>query len=257
MSVHKNYSHNCTTTAFERLARRLKAYFPRLKILLVFDAMFATQAVMGQAHGYHWDYLIRFPKQKLKNFAKKLNAKKNTREPLPNQPYYRKRKQSFYWVNDISYGYDWELNIHLIACFEEYDTVNPKTGEIETCYVDHAWISSIAATQDNVHELINWGARKIGLMEFSINCEKNHGYRYKHAFSYDWNTMQSFHHLMRLGHAINVLSEFTKKLKKYIRDLGCNAVLSLIRETLLNPWLSQEWYEQQKNKAPQLPLQLE
>ena len=46
------------TTTFERLARRLKAYFPRLKILLVLDAMFATQAVMGQAHDYRWDYLI-------------------------------------------------------------------------------------------------------------------------------------------------------------------------------------------------------
>lgn len=69
--------------------------------------------------------------------------------------------------------------------------------------------------------------------------------------------MQGFHYLMRLGHAINALSEFTKKLKKYIRDLGCNAVLNLIRETLFNPWLSSDWYEQQKNKAPQLRLQLE
>lgn len=35
------------TTAFERMAERLKQYFPHLKILLFMDAMYATQQVMG------------------------------------------------------------------------------------------------------------------------------------------------------------------------------------------------------------------
>ena len=69
--------------------------------------------------------------------------------------------------------------------------------------------------------------------------------------------MQGFHYLMRLGHAINAISEFTKKLKKYIRELGCSATLKLIKETLFSPWLSLAWYEEQLLKAPELCLQLE
>ena len=176
---------------------------------------------------------------------------------MPTQLYYRKRKQSFYWENGITYGYDWQLTIHLVACFEEYETVSKKTGEIEKRYSEHAWISSIPARIDNLHELLNLGARKMWLIEDSINTEKNRGYQYKHAFSYNWNALQGFHNLMRLAHTINAISEFTKTLKKYVKELGCSATLKLIKETLFAPWLPTTWYEEQSLKTPQLRLQLE
>jgi len=124
-------------------------------------------------------------------------------------------------------------------------------------FSEHAWISSIRVSIDNVHELFNSGARKKELVEDSINTEKNRGYHYKHVFSYDWHAMQGFHYLMRLGHAINAISEFTTKLKRYVKELGCAATLTLIKETLFSPWLSIEWYAQQPLKNPQLRLQLE
>ena len=97
----------------------------------------------------------------------------------------------------------------------------------------------------------------MGLMEDSINTEKNRGYRYKHAFSYHWNALQGFHYLMRLAHAINAICEFTKALKKTMKELGCSATFKLIKETLFNPWLPTTWYEEQLLKTPQLRLQLE
>lgn len=245
------------TTAFERLVERLKEYFPRLKIMVLMDAMFATQSVMGILHTNKWEYMICLPKRKLTDFAKILNRNRKTRIPLPNRQYYRKRKQSFFWENNIPYGYDWELNISLVACFEEYEEVNHKTGKIEKCYSEHAWISSIPVNVDNLHELLNLGARKKELIEDSFNTEKNRGYHYKHSFSYQWNAMQGFHYLMRLAHAINAISEFTKILKKSVKDLGCSATLKLIKETLFSPWLSLEWYGEQTLKTPQLRLQLE
>ena len=145
----------------------------------------------------------------------------------------------------------------MIACAESYDDVNRKTGEIEKRYSEHTWISSIPANVKNLHELFNLGMRKHWLIEDSFNTEKNRGYNYKHAFSYHWNAMQGFHLLMRLAHAINALSEFTKTLKKYIHSLGCSATMKLIKETLFSPWLSLEWYDEQTSRKPQLRLQLE
>ena len=46
-------------------------------------------------------------------------------------------------------------------------------------------------------------------------------------------------------------------IKKYIHSLGCSATMKLIKETLFNPWLSLEWYDEQLLKIPQLRLQLE
>lgn len=252
-----NDKQDSETTAFERFAARLKRYFPRLKMIFFMDAMYATQSVMGILHKYHWDYLISLPKKKLTDFAKQLNQRKAMAMPIPNQPAYRKRKQEFYWHNNITYGYEWELTIHLIGCQEDYDEVDRKTGEIIPCVSEHAWISSIPMNIDKAHELLNLGARKKELIEDSINTEKNRGYHYKHAFSYDWNAMQGFHYLMRLGHAINALSEFRKKLKKYVKELGCSATHKLIKETLFSPWLPLTWYEEQSRKIPLLRLQLE
>jgi len=245
------------TTAFERLAERLKQYFPRLNMIFFMDAMYATQPVMGTLDEYRWEYIIRLPKRKLTDFATLLNKTKPMAMPIPDQPAYRKREQTFHWQNDISYGYEWQLSIHLVGCSERYNDVDKKTGEIIECFSEHAWISSIRIHIGNVHELLNMGARKKELIEDSINTEKNRGYHYKHAFSLNWNAMQGFHYLMRLGHAINALCEYTKKLKRTIKNCGCSATLKLIKETLFSPWLSAQWYERQCVKKPQLYFQLE
>jgi hypothetical protein len=245
------------TTAFERLANRLKKHFPRLQMLFFMDALYATQSIMGLLHKHHWEYIIRLPKRKLTDFAKQLNSRRSGSQAIPDQAAYREREQYFYWENDIPYGYDWELCIHLVACVEHYYEVNKKTGEIEDRYSEHAWISSLRLNINNVHELLNLGARKKELIEDNFNTEKNRGYRYKHAFSYNWNAMQGFHYLMRLGHAINALSEFTKKLKQYIKSIGCSATLKLIKDTLFNPWFPAEWFDDQKQVTPQLRFQFE
>jgi len=248
---------DCELKAFDRLSRKLKKYFPRLKIIMFMDALYATQSTMGDMYNFGWEYVINLPKNKLKDFAKLLNKKRKSKIMIPDQPYYRGRRQEFYWVNHIEYGYKWELDINLVSCLERREEINKLTGEIEKKYSEHSWISSIPLSIDNVHEICNLGARKKGFIEDNMNTEKNRGYQYKHSYSYNWNAMKCFHLLMRMGHAINALSEFTRTLKKYLKDKGCSAMLTYIKETLFNPWLSEKWYEAQWYVTPQLRFQLE
>lgn len=245
---------DCELTAFKRMAERLKKHFPRLKLVLLMDSLYATQHVMRTCFDNNWDFLISLPREKMKKLAQLLQQEEATRQSIPEQMYYRERKQEFYWKNNVTYGDDFDLTLHLAGCLESYNEVNTQTGEIEKHYSRHSWISSMEFSLANAHELCNLGARKKELIEDSINTEKNRGYHYKHAFSYHWSAMQGFHYLMRLGHAINALSEFTKKLKQFIKKQGCAAVLKLIKETLFNPWLSVEWYEAQLLECPQLRL---
>ena len=245
------------TTAFERMAERLKGYFPRLKMIFFMDALYAVQPVMEILHNNHWEYIIRLPKRKLTDFADYLNNRRDTKMAIPGQAGYRERRQEFHWETDIAHGYEWQLTIHLVACTEEYEDVDKKTGKIIKCFSEHAWISSIRPTIHNVHELLNLGARKKEFIEDNFNTEKNRGYHYKHAFSYNWKGMQGFHYLMRLGHAINAICEFTKKLKKHIKENGVGATLKIIKDTLSSPWLPSEWYDEQSKKVAELRLQLE
>lgn len=69
--------------------------------------------------------------------------------------------------------------------------------------------------------------------------------------------MKGFHLLMRLGHAMDALSQFTKKLKKYVKEYGSSATLIFIKETIFNPWLTDQWFEEQHNRIPQLRFLME
>ncbi len=51
---------DCELVAFERFSAKLKKYFPRLKIMLIADALFANQAVLERLHDNHWWYVIQF-----------------------------------------------------------------------------------------------------------------------------------------------------------------------------------------------------
>jgi hypothetical protein len=68
---------DCELNAFERLAEKLKEHFPRLKIIVFMDALYATQGVMSVLDKYRWEYIINFSKNKLKSFAKLLNKNRS------------------------------------------------------------------------------------------------------------------------------------------------------------------------------------
>ncbi|MCP4247777.1 MAG: hypothetical protein GY778_12080, partial [bacterium] len=110
----------------------------------------------------------------------------------------------------------------------------------------HAWISDEPPGWDTaagvpVHERCNLGARARWGIEDSMNTEKHRGYRYEHAFSYNWNAMRGFHYLMRLAHAMNALALGTRAVARQVREMGQLAYLDLVRETCANPWLAPEW----------------
>jgi hypothetical protein len=56
---------DCELNAFERLAERLKEHFPRLKMIVFMDALYATQGVMGVLHKYRWEYIINLYRKAL------------------------------------------------------------------------------------------------------------------------------------------------------------------------------------------------
>jgi hypothetical protein len=68
--------------------------------------------------------------------------------------------------------------------------------------------------------------------------EKRHGYQYEHAFSYDWNAMKGYHYLMRIGHMINVLAQYSERLVKTVRELGVRGFIRFVRETIGGRWLN-------------------
>lgn len=246
---------DCELEGAKRLIIRIKDMFKRLKIIILLDSLYPTQTIMQLLYDKKFQFLIKLP-EKLKTLMKRLNEQSDFAVPVPNQPYFRERKQMFHWVNDIRYGEKNPLAVNLVCCTDSWFEADKETGTKVHMRSEHCWISSMKINLNNVHELCNLCARKRALIEDSMNTEKNRGYSYENAFSYNWNGMRCFHYLMRIAHAINAISEFTKTLKKYIKSLGCSLTLKLIFEALSNPWLSTEWIEKQVRNQPRLCLEL-
>jgi hypothetical protein len=49
--------------------------------------------------------------------------------------------------------------------------------------------------------------------------------------------MKGYHYLMRLGHMINVLAQYSEHLVKTIRELGMRGFIRFVRETIGGRWL--------------------
>ena len=84
----------------------------------------------------------------------------------------------------------------------------------------------------NVHERCNLGARFRWGIEDSNHTEKRRGYCYEHAFSYHWEAMCAFHHLMRLAHLIQAIALATPRVAKRVKKMGIREFLNFVTETL-------------------------
>ncbi len=244
---------DCELKTFDRLADRLKKNFPRLKIVLLLDNLYANENVIKTVIDKKWNYLIKLPK-KVASLSQRLETQRPNAVHIPGQSHYRGRDQKFYWVNHCNYH---GMVVHLIGCREVWEEVDLETGEIIQQYSEHHWISSFSLDINNVHTVCNLASRKRGLIEDSFNTEKNRGYHYEHLFTYNWRGMQGFHLLMRLAHMINALSQFTRALKKYIKTMGISNTLDRIISTLFSPWISKLWVQQQLDNKSQLRFQFE
>jgi hypothetical protein len=56
-----DHKQDCELKAFYRLTARLKAYFPRLPILLLLDGLYPNGPLMAVCHRYGWQFMIVLP----------------------------------------------------------------------------------------------------------------------------------------------------------------------------------------------------
>ena len=118
----------------------------------------------------------------------------------------------------------------------------------------HAWLSSEPLTKSNLHERCNLAARYRWGIEEPFLVEKHHGYPYQHLFSFNWNAMKGYHDLMHIGHALNVLAQYSERLCPTVISKGVQGFIKYLRDSLSHPWLEPERLFEQLDPRPQLRL---
>jgi hypothetical protein len=247
---------DCEQRSFYRLADRLKERFPRLPIMILLDGLFSNGPIVAYcAQEKHWDFMIVLQDDSLPSVWEEYHGLKVLAPENSFKRTWGNRRQRFQWVNDIEYTYGKNgrkrLTVHVVVCEESWEDIDEK-GQIVTRQSRHAWLSARPLTKSNAHERCNLGARHRWGIESGILLEKRYGYNYEHCFSYSWDAMRGFHYLMRIGHALNVLVQYSSLLFKKVRKMGIRRFIAFVRETISGRWLKAE----EVHRRFSLPFQL-
>jgi hypothetical protein len=236
---------DCELKGFKRLATRLKREFPHLPIMVLLDGLYPNGPIIGLCHKNNWDYMVVLQDKSLPSVWEEYEGLNKLEGNNHLSTTWGNRRQSFHWVNGIEYYYGVHERkrqiVHVVVCEESWQEIARDCAEVVPKKSRHAWISSTPLTRSNVHERCNLGARHRWGIESGILVEKRHGYHYEHVFSYNWNAMKGYHYLMRLGHLINVLAQYSERLVKIVRYLGVQGFIRFVRETITGPWLDPLW----------------
>lgn len=230
---------DCELKGFKRLAAKIKGYFPKLKIMVLLDGLYANGPVMKLCRQYNWQFMIVLQDDSLRSVWEEADGLRSLETNNYDTQKWGNRNQHFWWVNDIEYWYDHDKKmqkVHLVVCKENWYEVD-DLGQVIEKKAKHAWLSSESLDRYNVHERCNLGARYRWGIENGFLVEKKHGYQYEHAFSFNWNASRGYHLLMRLAHFINVIVEHSELLNRKIKRLGVQAFIKFLDETLRGPWL--------------------
>ena len=233
---------DCELNAFKRLAKRLKDAFPRQRIMVLLDGLYANGPVITLCRKNGWQFMIVLKDGSLPSVWEEANGLRPLEPKNRRQMTWGDRRQRYWWVNGIEYTYDKgprrPETLHVVVCEETWQEVDPETCEIVTKRSRHAWISSQPMHARDLHQRCNLCARHRWDIENSILVEKCHGYEYEHCFARDWNAMKGYHYLMRIGHFLNVLVQLSEKLAKIVRSMTVRGFVSFVRDTVVGPWLT-------------------
>jgi len=202
---------DCELKAFKRLAVRLKKYFPRLPICLLFDGLYCNGPVMDICMGNGWQWIAVFKEGNLPSVHQELEllpggAFRTVERSMP----HKRTKMEYTWCNDVIYE---KRHVHWIKCLEDV------TSEKNVVKKHHFEYLTSISQNDKTIEGCARAARDRWHIEESFNDQKNREFEMQHLFSRSnfW-AFCNWYQSLQLAHMIYQFvvrtNEFSQLLKQ-------------------------------------------
>lgn len=218
---------DCELAAFYRLAARLKAAFPQVRICLVLDSLFMAEPVIRTCRENRWAYITTFKEGSgPARFAEAMALM----ELLPENRRVLRRgdtRQEYRWVNGLDVGGE---TANVLDCVE-----TSPDGERKR----FVWATSLEIDRENVARIANKGGRLRWKIENEgFNEQKNGGYELEHAYSRNETASKNYYVLLQIAQLIEQLvrmgSLVARELGSGVRALfgGVRKFGEYLRESL-------------------------
>ena len=206
---------DCEINAFKRLAEKIKKEYPRLKIIIGADALYASKSVIDICKGNKWKYIIRFKEGKIPTLYEEFKTvvEKNNES----------NKANYEYVTNLDYRGE-KLNII------KYKDIKKGT--------DFVYITDLSITNKNIEATIGLGRRRWKIENEGFNIQKNGTFDIGHLYSKNRIAIKVHYLMIQIAHIIRQLLE---KGVKSVKELGLKIkeISQLIKEWLTSKFIAE------------------
>lgn len=224
---------DCELTSFKRLAATLKKMYPRLRICLMGDSLYACKPVFEICKENKWEFLIRYKDGSIPTLAEEYEEIKkmgeSEEEIVTVETIYKRKPKvkathKMKWVNDLDYtGYK-------VAVMELEIEKNEKKWK------EFQWITSIRIKGKTAAEFAETGRKRWLIENEGFNIQKNIRYFITHANSLEYNAMKNHYLLTQLADMLLQLYECGVKdikiIKRTLKDISEGLLECLKKQAL-------------------------
>ena len=201
---------DCETKAFKRLAEKIKKEYPRLRIIISGDALYASKPVMDICKEKGWKYIIRFKEGTIPTLYKEFETivATDNESKIRNYEYVTKLEYQENETNVIKY-------------------TDSKKG------TEYVYITDLNITNKNIQETIHLGRKRWKIENEGFNIQKNGTFNIGHLYSKDSTAIKVHYLMIQIAHIIRQLLENGIKEIKELK-LKLKEISSILKKQLIS-----------------------
>ena len=187
---------DCELEAFKRLAPRLKAAFPRTKLLLLLDSLYACAPLFALCREHRWQFIATFKRGSIPTLFDEAMTL------LSLQPHHVKTRTTdgvsrrWRWLDDLVYlSHGNQFTLGFIDCHETHHSEAQDDKYF-------AWLTSFSPRKSTV-DVYGTGGRLRWKIENEGNNQQKNGYSMEHFCDCsDTNALVGLFLLLQIAHTL-------------------------------------------------------
>lgn len=206
---------DCETNAFKRLAARIKKEYPRLKILLSGDALYASKPVIDICNDNGWKYIIRLKEGAIPTLYEEFKTVVKRENET--------QKENYECATDLDYR---ESKINVVRYTETKKNIT----------TEFVYMTDLPIKDKNIENTVAVGRMRWKIENEGFNIQKNGTFDIGHLYSKNQVAIKVHYLLIQIAHIIRQLLENgnvkVKELKSKIKEISFLLKNALISRTL-------------------------
>lgn len=207
---------DCEQKAFVRLAKKIKALYPRLPVIVTADSLYPNKTCMDICRQYGWSYIFVLKEGSLKTVWEEVGLLYHL-EACSNMQNRVLRKEKDGWLTEkIMFINNIQYKKHKLNWIEYELSYNQ-----DRVHKRFVHITDIKIDKKNAWDISTNGRLRWTIENQGFNTQKKQGYALQHKYSRKHlGAMKNYYELLQIAHMINQLTEKLIKVKQAIKQSG-------------------------------------